>query len=212
MNKDPTMYQIYDPYSKMPIPKSVAALIGPTASSKRQSGSPLEYVSGVGVTPSAAEADLDRWEVETHKYNKEMKVDLGFFAKLFGGSAKKASAGVVHEAKRFRIENVQNDQVAEFGVAVRLLVATSVFESKFELSIPNLAAAAQLGQSDTRIGIYVIGFSGVLGEIMPAPEDLKVENFSKFMDAFSAIQKKVFSEEQKQNVRPTFLGYQGKDE
>ena len=98
--------------------------------------------------------------------------------------------------------------MVETGVAVRLAVATTSFDAQTELSVPNLAAAAQLGLAETRIGIYVMGFRGPIGDIMPAPADLNVENFGSFMDAFEAIQKRVFSIESVPLLSPTILGYQ----
>ncbi|WP_424984308.1 hypothetical protein [Microbulbifer sp. S227A] len=155
---------------------------------------------------------LDRWDVLTHKYRFTADAKLGFLGKLFSGSGKSVRAGVTQEAKQYRLDQTDDGRVVETGVAVRLAVATTSFDAQTELSVPNLAAAAQLGLAETRIGIYVMGFRGPIGDIMPAPADLNVENFGSFMDAFEAIQKRVFSIESVPLLSPTVLGYQDTSE
>jgi hypothetical protein len=159
-------------------------------------------------SPIVASPVLDRWDVQTHKYEKEIAVKIGFLAGLFSGSGSKVSAGVVHEAKRYRIEKSENGRTVEIGVSVRLSVATTAVKGSFELSIPNLAAQAQLGMLQARIGISVVGFVGPVGDLLPAPEDLKVENFSAFTNAAKAIQSRVFGPEGINFLAPTVLSYQ----
>ena len=150
---------------------------------------------------------LDRWDVETHIYRKEAAAKIGFFAKLFGASGKIVKAGVTQEAKTYRVDTNEEGRQIEVGAAVRLAVATSTANIDFELSAPNLAAAAQLGKSDAKIGIYVVGYKAPLGDILPAPRDLNVENFGHFVAAFATIQQRVFGPENAQHISPTLLGY-----
>lgn len=155
---------------------------------------------------------LDRWDVQTHKYGKKTAGKLGFLSNLFSGSGKKVTAGVVHEAKRYRTEKVGDSKTIEIGVSVRLSVATSSLNVKFELSIPNLAAQAQLGMSDAKIGISVVGYFGPIGDLLPAPEDLDVNNFSKFTAAAQEIQKRVFGPDGAQYFSPTLLSFEVEDD
>lgn len=190
--------KLVDPYSASGLPSDVAAT--------------LELHRDVTETALGGPGDigpiLDRWDVLTHKYRFTADAKLGFLGKLFSGSSNTVRAGVTQEAKQYRVDQTEDGRMVETGVAVRLAVATTSFEAQTELSVPNLAAAAQLGLAETRIGIYVMGFRGPIGDIMPAPADLNVENFGRFMDAFEAIQKRVFSIDSVTLLSPTILGYQ----
>lgn len=194
--------RLVDPYSASRLPSDVAAT--------------LELHRDVPETALVGAGDirpiLDRWDVLTHKYRFTADAKLGFLGKLFSGSSKTVRAGVTQEAKQYRVDQTEDGRMVETGVAVRLAVATASFEAQTELSVPNLAAAAQLGLAETRIGIYVMGFRGPIGDIMPAPADLNVENFGGFMDAFEAIQKRVFSIDSVTLLSPTILGYQDTSE
>lgn len=176
-----------------------------------------EYASlgtGEQVSHEAPTADvpgnpvLDRWDVKTHTYKDEVAGKVGFLAGLFLGTAESVAAGVVHEAKRYRLETTSKGRVVEIGISVRLSVATTTFNAKFDLSIPNLAAQAQLGMSEARIGISVVGFSGPVGDLLPAPQDLNVENFSVFTNAAKLIQKRIFGPDGVEFLVPTLLSFE----
>lgn len=158
--------------------------------------------------PVKPEPVLDRWDVQTHKYQREIAAKVGFLTGLFSGSGKRVAAGVVHEAKRYRRDKTGESRSVEIGVSVRLSVATTALNAKFELSIPNLAAQAQLGMSDARIGIAVVGYFGPIGDLLPAPEDLNVENFSKFTQAAQEIQARVFGPAGVNYLSPTLLSFE----
>jgi len=160
--------------------------------------------------PGRPDPILDRWDVQTHKYQREIAMKVGFLTGLFSGSGKRVAAGVVHEAKRYRREKTTASRYVEIGVSVRLSVATTALNAEFELSIPNLAAQAQLGMSDARIGIAVVGYFGPIGDLLPAPEDLNVENFSKFTQAAKEIQARVFGPDGINYLSPTLLSFDEK--
>ncbi|MEE4299961.1 MAG: hypothetical protein V2J24_11015 [Pseudomonadales bacterium] len=153
---------------------------------------------------------LAYWDVQAHAYQAEQAAEAGIFAGLFGGEAKRVAAGIVHEAKRFAVERVDGRMV-EIGVAVRLSVATEALDASIGLTLPNLAAAAQLHSVDTRIGIRVIGFGGALGDLLPAPARLDVETCVEYLNAFREIQRVVFCEAGMASVVPTLLSYEGGD-
>jgi hypothetical protein len=150
---------------------------------------------------------LDRYDLETYKYRNQAAAEIGLFAKLFSTSGKLVEAGVTQKAKRYRVERTATGRDVEIGVGVRLVVATADLQIDTDLSIPNLAAAAQLGRADTKVGLYVTGYSGHLGDLMPAPDDLKVETYGTFLQAFKAIQARVFSEAGERFQSPAILGY-----
>jgi hypothetical protein len=168
----------------------------------------MEPPAPMGEAPAAP--PLDRWDVKTHIYKQEMAGKVGFLAGLFSGSAKNVTAGVLHEAKRYRVEKTDTGRNVEYGVSVRLTVATTDFDAEFDLSIPNLAAQAQLGKTEAKIGISVVGFYGPIGDILPAPEDLNVENFSVFTNAAKEIQRRIFGPDGVNYLSPTLLSFDDK--
>lgn len=151
--------------------------------------------------------NLNRWDIETHFFKDEAEVKVGFLQKLFSGTAKTAKAGVMQEAKFYRVDKTDDGREIEIGVAVRLAVATSNYMVEADLSIPNLTAAAQLSLADTRVGIYVVGSRISIGDILPAPSDIGVENYATYMQAFNVIQGRVFDPQNDQYYTPTMLGY-----
>jgi hypothetical protein len=137
---------------------------------------------------------LDHWTVRAHVYTSEVAARIGILAGLFGGSGKVVKAGAMDEAKRFYLETTESGRHIEVGVAVRLAVAATEWEAQIDLSLPNIAAAAQLGMKtgDAQIGIEVAGYSGALGDLLPAPRQLDVATLSDYLSAFHAIQAQVF--------------------
>jgi hypothetical protein len=153
---------------------------------------------------------LDRWSVQAHVYSSEIAAKLSILAGLFGGSGKRAKAGATHEAKRYCVQLTETGREVQVGVAVRLAVATTEWEVDAELSVPNIAAAAQLNAKvgDAKIGIDVVGYSGPLGEMLPAPRQLDVTTLADYLAAFTAIQHRVFGREGLAFLTPTALSYE----
>ena len=151
---------------------------------------------------------LERWTVQAHAYSTDVAGKVGLLGRLFGGEAKAARAGVVHEAKRFTIQRTDQDRITEYGVAVRILAATTDWEAKVQLTLPNLAADAQLNGGDARVSIDVVGYSGPLGELLPGPERLNVESLAAYLEAFHAVQAAVFGEIGLHFLTPTLLSYE----
>ena len=162
--------------------------------------------SGGDVTLSP-EYPLETWVIQAHAYSEQQAAKVSILGRLFAGEAQRVKAGVIHDAKRFSLATTESDRKVEIGVAVRLAVATSSINAKFELTLPNLAADAQLNGSEARVGITVIGYTGPLGDILPAPRKLDVETCSEYMEAFRKIQSVIFGEAGWRYVVPTALSY-----
>lgn len=173
-------------------------------------------VLGEAPSPVGAKVPvLECWSVQAHVYSSEVAAKLGLFAGLFGGSAKRAKVGATYEAKRYTYESTAEDTSVQVGVAVRLAVATTEWDVDFELSVPNIAAAAQLNMKvgDARIGIDVVGYSGPLGDVLPTPRQLDVRSLADYLTAFAEIQHQVFGIEGLTLLTPTCLSYEdGGDE
>ena len=153
---------------------------------------------------------LDSWSVQAHVYSSEIAAKLGILAGLFGGTGKRAKAGATHEAKRYRMEITEAGTKVQWGVAVRLAVATTEWDVDAELSVPNIAAAAQLDMNvgDAKIGIDVVGYSGALGKILPTPRQLDVTTLASYLAAFATIQREVFGSRGLAFLTPTVLAYE----
>lgn len=161
-----------------------------------------------GIKPEPA-YPLERWLIQASAYSEEQAAKLSVFGRLFSGEAQRVKAGVIHDAKRFSIVQTETSRDVEVGVAVRLSVATSRVSGTFELTLPNLAADAQLHGIEARVGITVLGYAGPLGDLLPAPRKLDVETCADYMEAFRKIQAVIFGEAGWRYVVPTVLSYEG---
>ena len=150
---------------------------------------------------------LENWTVQAHAYSTDATGKVGLLGRLFSGETRVANAGVVHEAKRFTVQRTSQGRFTEFGVSVRILAATTDWDSKLQLTLPNLAADAQLNHRDARVAIEVVGYSGPLGSLLPAPERLDVKSLAVYLDAFISIQAIVFGEIGLPFLTPALLSY-----
>ena len=128
-------------------------------------------------------------------------------SRKFSGEANLVNGGVIHNARRFSVVPTPDRRSTEVGVSVRLSVATKSYDGKVSLTLPKLAAKAELSSWDARIGITVIGYSGFLGDLLPAPKRLDVDTCIQYVEAFKRIQQLIFSEEGSYWIAPTLLSY-----
>ena len=154
-----------------------------------------------------ADVTLDRWDVQSHQYTTTADVEASILARLFSSKAQVSSYGIVQEAKRFCILTSDTGRRVEFGTAVRLSVAVLATEFDAALTLPNIAAKAQLSNLRARIALSVDGYVGPLGGILPAPDNLNVENLAVYTTAFKSIQAEVFGSPGLSFLSPTLLGY-----
>src|SRR5262249_21799316 len=96
----------------------------------------------------------------------------------------------------------------QLGVAVRIFAATTDWQAGIQLTLPNLAADAQLYARDARVALEVVGYSGPLGSLLPAPERLDVESLVAYLVAFQNVQASVFSEFGLLYLTPTLISYE----
>ena len=175
-------------------------------------GAPPRTESGLAGAPmpaagGGAAATLDRWDIQAHQYKTAAEVKTGILVGLFSGRSAMVKSGVVQEAKRYKVQETSKKNRIEFGCAVRLVVATNETEAKVKLTIPNIAAGAQLSQFEARVALSVVGFTGNLGDMLPAPGELNVETLPEYLTAFRKIQAYVFGREGAAFLAPTLLGY-----
>ena len=164
-----------------------------------------------GDVPSPAEparaAGLNCHEIKTSSYQEQLAAEVSGLFGLFGGKAERAKATILHEAKQFRIAKGQSGANVEIGVSVRLVAAIESKMAEAKLTLPDLAAEAQLNTTRGEITIAVRGFAGSLGHLLPAPKELNVETLHDYLNAFSAIQAHIFGPEQIGAIEPSPLGF-----
>ncbi len=163
-------------------------------------------VATLGPGGSAIEAErLNRWSVDAHLYRGEAAVEAGLFGRLFGVKSNAVQAGVVHQAARYVMLDEGEATERSVGVAVRLNVAINQFDAELQVTLPNLAATAQLSAAEARVEICVLGYTGPLGSNLPAPSSFDVEAYATYLQAFERIQSLVFGDAGLEYAAPTLL-------
>jgi hypothetical protein len=157
-----------------------------------------------------AASELESLRVEVHTYSKSAKGTLAALAGLLGLDVNAAAVGLEHEAARYVLVPVDGNaatatQFYKVGCAARLFVVTTELKLRVQLTIPQLAAAAELGYTQGRITIEVQGYTGPFKSI-PAPAGLSVEAFTEYTTTFREMQAAVFAEENVRYLRPRLLG------
>ncbi|MEO0677805.1 MAG: hypothetical protein AAFZ02_09640 [Pseudomonadota bacterium] len=155
--------------------------------------------------PEGDPVELNKFQLRTHAFRDLADTELDFFGRIFGGSVKGASVGIIQEAKVFCDITYKGLNV-EYGVSVRVNVAASEIKADMDLNFPNLAAAAQLGSTEARMEMSVWGYSGPLGEVLPAPTELDLMSYVAYVDAFAKTQQLVLGERGLPFRSPAFLG------
>ncbi|WP_417724501.1 hypothetical protein [Salipiger sp.] len=148
---------------------------------------------------------LDQHFISTVAYTRDVSGKTSFFSALFKGDATHKQVGVIQEAKSFTVVKVDGRDV-EMGVAVRMQVEASSFGSNVQVSIPNIAAESQLNLSRAEMEISVRGYAAPLGDLLPVPSAVNVTSYGEYLDAFNAIQKRIFSKEGQADFSPVALG------
>jgi len=149
--------------------------------------------------------DLDRTFRESYPMEKTAAAKVGFLAKLFSGDGKVIQRGLIQETKWYTPVEIDG-KVFHYGAAVRLAVAaTSIQIEDFSVSLPNISAAAQLGFTEARAGIYTVGFGGFPPTLMPDKLDFNVDNFDDFKNAYNQTVNHVFSVQNRHLIKPALL-------
>lgn len=154
---------------------------------------------------------LNQHFVKTVAYTRDIDGKTNFFSSLFKADVQASQVGVVQEAKSFAVVEAEDGSDIELGVAVRLQVEASSFSSNVQVSIPNIAAEAQLGLSRAEMEISVRGFAMPLGNLLPAPKAVDLTSYTEYVEAFGKVQAFVFSEVNRQHVSPVVLGVHAPD-
>ncbi|WP_171177759.1 hypothetical protein [Ruegeria sp. HKCCD8929] len=163
---------------------------------------------GLATTAAGAPEDvvtLDQHFVTSVAYTREASGKMSWFAGLLKGDAEGKSVGVVQEAKMYTVREIEGQRV-EIGVAVQLKIEATTFKSSVQVTVPNIAAEAQLGLSRAQMEISVRGYCGMLGEMLPAPSGVNLASYAHYIEAFAKLQKLVFGPSGQAHFSPVVLG------
>ena len=99
---------------------------------------------------------------------------------------------VVHEKHTYR-----------YGVAIRVLLEIYDDQLDADLTLPVVAAKAQLGVVSASAQLLLYGYTGDLSETLPNWQSFDVKSYADYLKSVSALQVKVFGDPS--NMRPVLL-------
>ncbi|RPI25011.1 MAG: hypothetical protein EHM61_15520 [Acidobacteria bacterium] len=121
-------------------------------------------------------ADLENSQVRSYDLSFTAAADLNIpvVGSFEGGSSRRV---VVLEHTAFR-EIAEEQGAARYGYAVRFCVSVNKWDAGLKISLPFLAASAEVGSISARWTMDVIGLAGPkIAESLPPPTELNVEKF-----------------------------------
>lgn len=150
-------------------------------------------ISPSGFTSLATTSMTDAAPRPNYQFNLARAYDLSVSAAgelnipvLGGGSASLNQRVVVLEKVAFNKEPQADGSVRHVGYAIRLCLTVSKMEAGLKLSLPFLAASAQLGRTEASWTIQVIGLSGPKVDAAGiTPTELNVETFVRAKDSLT---------------------------
>jgi hypothetical protein len=153
--------------------------------------------------------ELGGWRWQQTEMSSNLALKLGFAVGSVSASAQ--SRTLLAEFSRSASVEVE-DGLAQYGAAARLVVGVTSFEAKGTLTIPVLAAEAQLGRSQASVSLTVNGYVGDgLAELLPTGIlTLNVDTYSSLTTSISEIVKLIGSD--RENIRPELLWVEAEDE
>ncbi len=135
--------------------------------------------------PAIAEHDLTSWEIyeDQLSYHGALEMDLPV-AKV---DAKLDRRVLIRDVMRYATVDVDGVE-QDYGVAIRLVVTVAAETLDAALTIPIVAANAELGRLSAAARLRVIGFrSNKVGDLLPDFATLDVGNYGKYTASTDAI-------------------------
>lgn len=161
----------------------------------------LHFATPPGLTVPANLNELNETISRTYDLSVTAagKLNIPVIGDVSGGYSRRV---IVLERSAYRsIEHSSTKY--QYGYAIRLAITVSQVDSSIKLTLPFLAASAQVGRIEAKWTLQVVGLSGSeIDKVMLPPQELNVETFvtakqslSKLIDAvrhattvFSAVQ------------------------
>ena len=152
-----------------------------------------------GAVPSAN--DLSAWEWDQHQLDSDVAAELGF--SFATGRAGRQSRTVIAEFSRSRTIST-NGVAARFGIAARLIVKVVGFDANANLTLPFVAAKAQISDLEAYASVRLEGYVGPnASDLFPQFGTFDVENYVRLVDALNKMKAAVGG--QPDMIRPTQL-------
>ena len=148
----------------------------------------LASMMAAGSEPSG-DKGLDAWAWKSYSMHAEVAAKMGFaVADLH---ADRRSRVLVAEWGRSKIVE-QPAGKAGYGVAARLVVKTTDFSLRANLSLPLVAAEAESSRAEASASLTVEGYVGPgLTDLVPEFPSFDVESYVRLKDALSEIAKRI---------------------
>lgn len=147
------------------------------------------------------ERDLENWQVRDDQlsYNAAVKMNLPI-ADVSGEFSRRV---ILRDTCRYT-EVRSGTTVTTWGVAVRLTVTVWAAKLEGQLTLPMVAAQAQLGMVKASADLRVLGFrSNAVGKLLPRFQTLDVGSYSEYTKASDEVSS--FISEHPEDVVPVIL-------
>jgi hypothetical protein len=156
--------------------------------------------TGDDLEPPAA-AELDTWHWQQYLLTWELAGKLGFA--IGGVEGDFQSRVLVAEWSRSKTVRAAELEV-RFGVTARLVVNVRSIGAEANLSLPFVAAEAQMNRAEAHANMTIEGYVGSrAGDLFPAFSTFDVESYVKLMEAMTSAKDKIGRDVD--NIRPVRL-------
>ncbi|BCY09366.1 hypothetical protein [Actinoplanes sp. L3-i22] len=154
--------------------------------------------------PSAAPppdgSELPILQQESYQMQATLAVKLGF--PIATVSAADKVIAMLYGITRYT-DVVDNGHTDRYGVAIRVLLEIYNEDVDADLTLPVVAAKAQLGAVSATAQLLVHGYVGDLAAELPSWQSFDVNSYAEYRKAISAVQRQVFRDVA--NIRPVLL-------
>jgi hypothetical protein len=148
-----------------------------------------------------AAADLDTWHWQQYLLTWDLASKLGFA--IGGVEGDFQSRVLVAEWSRSKTVKQAALEV-RFGVTARLVVNVRSIDAEANLSLPFVAAEAQMNRAEAHANMTIEGYVGrKAGSLFPAFSTFDVESYVKLMEAMTSAKDVIGRDEA--NIRPVRL-------
>lgn len=150
-----------------------------------------------------APADLDTWVWQQYLLTWSLASKLGFAVGGVEGDFQ--SRVLVAEWSRSKtVQGSHNSTGVRFGVAARLVVHVRSIGAEANLSLPFVAAEAQMNRAEAQANMTIEGYVGSkAGDLFPSFSNFDVESYVKLMDAMTSAKGVIGGDEK--NIKPVRL-------
>lgn len=161
---------------------------------------PFASIPNCATIPTATELD----ELDKRRFESDASFAGSLSQGLFSGSGGGRRLVVVEDFYRGKYCTAPSGERLLYGAAVRLRVGISEIKAEMKLTLPFIAASAEVGSARAFYHLSVRGYTGPdIADLIPEPGDFNVETYVGLMDKITKIQKLLTSDIA--NIKPVRL-------